>query len=409
MVMDATLASRRIAQFGIAGLLLSILGFAAALMLTIDRASLHFQRYEASQAQIAAMLRVRTELAMSNYADVRTNLEAYRRLTKDEERLDGGDDVALAAEQAWGRQFEALIPKLPAPTARARLEQTVSAALEGEGDEARAEQQAMRVLRLRTGWLTAGLMVAAVASAVLGGLGLLWRNRRLAQEVARRTETISAIDASRRLFFAKASHELRTPVTVMRGEAEVALANPGAEAEALQHVVAQADFLEHRVAELLALAQAEDGQLRLSYDCCNLDGVARDAIAAASGYATSNRIALRLEVHEPVMIRCDCRWLTQAVVAILDNAIKFSNAGGTVEVAVDRLSITVSDQGIGLMPESIPRVFDAFYTTDAGARGGSGLGLALARWVVEQHGGTIAAENLERGGCRIRIELPEAV
>jgi signal transduction histidine kinase len=114
----------------------------------------------------------------------------------------------------------------------------------------------------------------------------------------------------------------------------------------------------------------------------------------------------------PVAFLGDARWLQQALVAVLDNAIKFSPAGGTVSLRVTMdggAAIAIRDEGSGIAAAELPRIFDAYYQTEAGReRGGTGLGLALARWVIERHGGSIRAENEPKGGCVMTIILPPA-
>ncbi len=399
---------RPAAIIGLAGLIASILGFAAALIVTIDRAESHFRRAELAQTQFAAVLRIAHLVETGDRTATPAALTDYRQLIVQERRLRSPSDRAeLGAEARMAARLIALAGRPEGPTARAEIDRIVAATVTRERREALVEAAAMAALRVRAWWLTGALMLAAIGSAVLGSAGLFLANRRLTREVARRTAEIAAIDASRRLFFAKASHELRTPVTVMRGEAEVALGQPGGEIAALRHVVAQAEFLDHRIAELLALAQAEDGQLRLVFEPCDLGEIAVAAGAAVAGFARSNEVWVAIDRDAACRISGDPRWLAQAMIAVLDNAIRFSSAGGAVRVAVRGCVVSIADDGIGLLPEAVPRIFDAFYQVDNdAARGGSGLGLALARWVIERHKGEIVAANLEGGGCVVTMTLP---
>ena len=387
-------------------MLLSILGLASAVVITLNDADLHFRRGELSHAQFGAILAARAAMLANDAQGMHAKLAEYRRLTDIESRLPADNPWEQARERSVASDLERAVPHLAENEGRANIDRVIAYTVTRESTEARYEQQEMRELRARARWLTAALTVAAFGSAILGGVGLLARNRGLAAEVARRTADLSAIDASRRLFFAKASHELRTPITVMRMEAELALSTPGAADDALRQVMAQADFVEHRIAELLALARADDGQLRLNFTRSNIGDIASDAIGAVRRYADSHGVTLRFDQKEAATLLADGRWLTQSIVAVLDNAIKFSDEDGEVDIRVVEASITVTDNGIGLLPDAMPRIFDAFYQTDESAKGGSGLGLALARWVVEQHGGTITAQNLDQGGCCVRIDLP---
>jgi signal transduction histidine kinase len=234
--------------------------------------------------------------------------------------------------------------------------------------------------------------------------------------VRARTARIEAVDASRRLFFAKASHELRTPVAAMRSAAEVALDQRDAKAaalrDALEQVAAQAGFLTHRIDELLALASADDGRLALADARFDLGAVVAGAVTAARGYAASVDVAIDLTAPQGALpMRGDARWLGQAFLAVIDNGLKFAPMGSALAVDVVADSglarIGVRDHGPGVMESELPRIFDAYYQAQEGRqRGGSGLGLALARWVVERHGGTVTAANEAGGGCIIRFALP---
>lgn len=262
-------------------------------------------------------------------------------------------------------------------------------------------------------WLLAALVMACAAA---GGWLLHRRNCRLQAEVTARRAQIEAVDASRRLFFAKTSHELRTPVQAMRSTAEVALADTKAGQErlraALEHVVAGTVALGHRIDELLGLASTDNGQLQLHRARTDLGVIVTAALAECRPLADSVDCSITCEsIDAPLPVRADPRWLCQALIAVIDNGLKFSPIGAPLDVTLGtargQALITVTDRGPGVVEAELPRIFDAYYQAESGrGRGGNGLGLALARWVVEQHGGTIGATNLPVGGCRLSIHLP---
>ena len=267
---------------------------------------------------------------------------------------------------------------------------------------------------------TVALAIALAASALLCALGVAWlllrRNRSLEAMVQARTAQLEEVDRSRRLFFAKASHELRTPVTAMRGEAEVALLGHAPQVEALRqslsHIHASATFLGHRIDELLGLASADDGKLQLLRQKVELGALVKAAIEEATSFARSVEVNIELnEAGVPLFLEGDARWLRQALLTIIDNGLKFSPMGDVLTIALaasgDAARIIVTDNGPGVMPDDLPRIFDAYYQSEHGRqRGGNGLGLALARWVVEQHGGAIHASTRKEGGCCIMVTLP---
>lgn len=232
-------------------------------------------------------------------------------------------------------------------------------------------------------------------------------NRRLAE-----------IDRTRRLFFSKVSHELRTPVTVIRGEADVALRDGRADQavlrEALEHISANGGFLQRRLDDLLGLARSEDGYISLELAPIDLVDVVRAAVTAAEPFARSSDIAIRSLIAAPsAPISGDAGWLTQALLAIIDNAVKFAGIEGGVTISLhrdnDHAHIEIADRGAGVPDADLPRLFDAYFQTEAGrSRGGTGLGLSLARWIVERHRGSIGARNAEHGGLIVAVDLPIA-
>jgi len=265
----------------------------------------------------------------------------------------------------------------------------------------------------------AALLGVSVILCVFGGGWLfLRRSRHLEHLLEQRAAELDDVDASRRLFFAKASHELRTPVTAIRGEAEIALEDAEdleAVREALGHINATAKFLNHRIEEMIGIARASDGKLHLDAARLDLRTIVEGAIEDARIFAASVAVAVEKTVPgRPVAVVGDAVWLKRALLAVIENALKFSPMDGKVAVHLEVKNgmgeITVTDNGPGVMPEELPLLFDAYYQTDAGkARGGSGLGLAMTRWVAEQHGGRAFARNIgswrRPDGCAVTIAI----
>jgi len=262
------------------------------------------------------------------------------------------------------------------------------------------------------------LGVAVILCVFVGGLLFLRRSRHLEHLLQQWAVELDEVDASRRLFFAKASHELRTPVTAIRGEAEMALADAEdieAIRQSLEHINATAKFLNHRIEEMIGIARASDGKLHLDAARVDLRTIAEEAVEDASAFAASVSVSIQMTMpNSPVDVVGDAIWLKRALLAVIENALKFSPMGGQVTVRLAEnngmAEITVTDNGPGVMPDELPLLFDAYYQTDAGkARGGSGLGLAMTRWVAEQHNGRAIARNIgswrRPEGCAVTVAI----
>lgn len=239
---------------------------------------------------------------------------------------------------------------------------------------------------------------------------------RLEAEVAARTaalETANAeltrIDAARRRFFANVSHELRTPVTVLLGEAQVALRAKSDEAHAaLARIAASGGFLRRRLDDLMKLARSEDGQLSIAIARTDLNLAVGAAVETARAYASASEIAIAFApAPVPAMLDGDAEALRQAALALIDNAVKFSPPGATVTVRVTPGGFSVADTGPGFGQDDAEAMFDRYAQADAGQRaGGAGLGLAIVRWIVEQHGGKVSARNGPDGGAIVEARIP---
>ena len=233
--------------------------------------------------------------------------------------------------------------------------------------------------------------------------------------VRKSTEPVERTMAHMRRFMADAAHELRTPLTVVRTRAEVALQRDrsGPEyVEALRGVSSEAARLGGIVEELLTLARADAGERPLRRETVYLDDLALDAADAARVVAERQGVSVEMETFEEAAVTGDASLLRQLLETVLDNAVKFTPAGGRVRVGVSapdgRPTVTVEDTGVGIPPDQLPHVFDRFYRGDA-ARGrsdGAGLGLAIARWIADAHGAEIAVDSQVGRGTRVTIRFP---
>lgn len=233
-------------------------------------------------------------------------------------------------------------------------------------------------------------------------------------------ETLTRLESSfdqMRRFTADASHELRTPLTAIRSVGEVGLRSRRDEAtyrEIIGSMLEEADRLANLVDRLLTLSRADTGEAKLSIDIVDLSELAQE-------------IAEQLEVlaeekQQSIRVHCDTapRWigdrmvLRQALLNLVDNAIKYSPAGGEIEIRVAQTpagaTLDVNDTGPGIPADLQSRIFDRFYRVDKARsreNGGTGLGLAIAKWAVEVNGGQLTLEAKRDVGSRFRITLPQ--
>lgn len=235
--------------------------------------------------------------------------------------------------------------------------------------------------------------------------------RTLGQAFNRALDDLEKALGAQRRFVADASHELRTPLTNLRGALEVTLRRERTAEEyreALQAALDESRRMAGLVDDLLTLSRA--GQLPLENAPVDLYQIADEAVRAAEPRA--RQAGVRLELHGgPAPARGDAKRLRQVVDILVDNAVRHGGAGGRAGVHVAPTRVTVEDDGAGLEPEERERVFERFYRGDPSRSrhtGGAGLGLAIARTLVEAHGGRLHAGASKTGGATFWFELQGA-
>ena len=209
----------------------------------------------------------------------------------------------------------------------------------------------------------------------------------------------SAFEQQKQLI-ADASHELRTPVAILNSEAELALARERSPQELRAALVAVREAalqLQHVVEDLFLLARANAGERLLTMEELYLDDLAAECVQSVQTLAARKHIALDMAGDGDLPFRGDASLLRRLLLNLLDNAIKYTPAGGAVHVRAARVSdgytVSVSDTGPGVPVDARERLFDRFYRASR-ARGaadstGAGLGLAIARWIAEAHAGRL--------------------
>jgi signal transduction histidine kinase len=263
----------------------------------------------------------------------------------------------------------------------------------------------------------AGLL-AAVLGAGAAGLAVSWLVGRdpTVAELARRQQNLRArVDAvltAQRQLLADTSHELRTPLTTVRGNLDLLAGElPAAErAEVLDETRQEVDRMTRLVRDLLLLAERGEA-LRVERAPVRLDLLVASVVDRVAGAANAPRVGLRLQ---PVTIPGDEDLLRQLVGNLVENALRHASpVDSAVQVSLERQPphalLVVEDDGPGLPPDALERVFDRFFRVDRArsrAHGGSGLGLAIVRHVAEAHGGRVWAENVKPRGARFCVLLP---
>ncbi len=263
--------------------------------------------------------------------------------------------------------------------------------------------------------------LATAAGEVADGLfaGALPIRRRdevgaLARAFERMAERLGEIDRSKEEFFARVSHEFRTPLTAMREAAsllseEVAGALDARQRRLVEIVRSSCERLLRLVDQILEISRRRARLRTLSRRPVALDPLVERALDSLRPQAEARRLDVTLAADGPVSVEGDEEELTQVIVNLVGNAIKFSPEGGRVEVRVGRreggAEIEVRDSGPGIPGDDLAHVFDRFWQA-RGAEGGSGLGLAIVKSIAEAHGGSVSARSEPGAGARFTVRLP---
>ncbi|MDQ5809496.1 MAG: cell wall metabolism sensor histidine kinase WalK [Actinomycetota bacterium] len=265
-------------------------------------------------------------------------------------------------------------------------------------------------------WLT------VICGLLLVGAGLAYATvrvvndlRRLYAEQQQTTQKLAEANRAKIDFIADVSHELRTPLTVLRGNAQVGLImdGDGEHEEILEEIVEESKRMSRMVEDLLLLARSDSASLRLTLETVAVEPFVTELAGRAEILARERGATLETELRGEGLARLDPQRIQQAALTLVDNAAKYGQPGGKVtlssSVRAGELRIAVEDRGPGIPGDELPRIFERFYRLDkARSRklGGTGLGLPIAKAIVEAHGGHIEAVSRLGEGTKMTLCLP---
>jgi signal transduction histidine kinase len=308
------------------------------------------------------------------------------------------------------------------------LQPLIDAEMDGEQDEVLELEESARVTQRLVTQAAAGVGVTGLAGMLILGLIAFRALRRgeaeMAGGVSSRDQAVreaerrlGALEMRRAQFLADISHELRTPVTILRGEAEVGLrGSPGPDdlRDTLERVQAQATELGELLEDLITYARADSEEQEFRPIVVPLAEIVTGAAAEGASLAEPREVSIITQLADDgALVDGDARRLKRVLLIGIDNSIKHSAPGATVTLSTRReggsVVIETTDEGPGLVEEEKPRVFERFFR-GSGERElhnrGIGIGLAIAREIVELHRGRISLDNRPEGGAVLTVTLP---
>ena len=284
-----------------------------------------------------------------------------------------------------------------------------------------------------TAWILAGRQLEPIdemvndVSAISDGRSL---HRRIpvedqGDEIGRLGLTLNAMIgrleasfAALRRFTADASHELKTPLTVLRADIERAMTTPQGSPEqlvALEEALQEAARMADLVESLLTLARADEGRFDLHREAVEMEPLLREVAETANILGEVAGLAVSTPVIQPVSVLGDRVRLRQLLLNLVTNAIKYTPRGGSVELTLEEIEgsavVTVKDTGMGIAGADLPFIFDRFWRVDrvrsrSAERGGVGLGLAISQWIAQAHGGSINVSSRLGRGSSFAVTIP---
>jgi signal transduction histidine kinase len=269
-------------------------------------------------------------------------------------------------------------------------------------------------------------LILAAATVALAAIPVMFRQANLARTLRLREQVVDRmvqLDKAKSDMIATVNHEMRTPLTSISGYLELVLDGDGGElppaaAKMLGIAESSANRLHVLLEDMLLLTRLEAAGAHLEGPPVRMDEVVRRAVEAIRPLAATREVRIDVEGDQPVTVNGDAGQLERAISNLLDNAIKFTSASGSVSVVVDHaarmngaaaVTVSVEDTGMGIPADELPSLFDRFFRAsnarDAAVQG-SGLGLPIVRGIVEAHGGAVSAESVLGEGTLMRITLP---
>ncbi len=240
---------------------------------------------------------------------------------------------------------------------------------------------------------------------------------RLATTFNEMLDKLEAFIKKERQFSSDASHELRTPISIISAQAEQALAGkrgPNEYVGALKSILKESKKMSYIITQLLMLYRSDEGKYDLSFETLDLNLITEEVVKEYKNISIEKGIGINFKTDESIKIKADQTLITRLLINLIDNAINYNEKGGKVDVEIlnekNMATIIVGDNGVGISSEDIPYIFDRFYQADSARNGhGTGLGLSIVKWIVDVHKGLISVESEINKGTRFTVKLPLSV
>jgi len=357
--------------------------------------------------------RERTRLRVEQLTMERSRLEGILESITEGIMVTGRDGRVVMANSALCQLFgirESLQGRLPVEVVRNnQVEEAISRSL-GEGKATSTE-----VTLRSSGECFLDVHIAPVKreEECIGAVSVFYNITKLRQ-----------LERVRKDFVANVSHELRTPLTAIKGYAETladgALDDRKAAERFVQIISSHADRLNRLLDDILDLSRLEAENTEVEFERCRMHKIADNCISSVVQTASRKEINIDLEVPEDLQVMCDAKLIEQAVLNLLDNAVKYTPDGGEVRLRAreeedqggeGRVVVEVSDTGIGIPSKDLERIFERFFRVDKGrsrAMGGTGLGLSIVRHIIQAHGEKVWVESDPSKGTTFVFTLKTA-